>query len=209
MLIRDAAIADTVEWILRREDRIVLAAHNGHVQRWPATLPGMPPATTMGMHLADRLGKDYLVIGTTSGTGQTLNTAPDFYTGKLFTEIDSPRPGSLDALMNASHDGPFATDLRRLSPADATAVRAVSRQRYGALYSDLSPLDAFDLVVHLPHVTPADPDRAALAHAPRDVQEAFSQWKWGDTSESSGTRIEERPHDRAAASTNVGRGQRP
>ncbi|GAA2367926.1 hypothetical protein GCM10010404_23000 [Nonomuraea africana] len=32
---RDAAIADTVEWILRREDRIVVAAHNGHVQRWP------------------------------------------------------------------------------------------------------------------------------------------------------------------------------
>jgi erythromycin esterase len=176
MLIRDAAIADTVEWILRREDRIVLAAHNGHVQRWPATLPGMPPATTMGMHLADRLGKDYLVIGTTSGTGQTLNTAPDFYTGKLFTEIDPPRPGSLDALMNASHDGPFATDLRRLSPADATTIRAVSQQRYGAFYSDLSPLDALDVIVHVPHVTPADPDHAALACAPRDIQEAFSQW---------------------------------
>ena len=178
MLSRDATIADTVEWILRREDRIVLAAHNGHVQRWPGTLPGMPPAATMGMHLADRLGQDYLVIGTTSGTGQTLNTAPDFYAGQLFTELaEAPRPGSLDALMTASHDGPFATDLRRLSPADVAAVRAVSQQRYGAYYSDLSPLDAYDLVVHLPHVTPADPDRDALAHAPRDVQEAFSRWK--------------------------------
>ena len=35
MFTRDAAIADTVEWIVRREDRIVLAAHNGHLQRWP------------------------------------------------------------------------------------------------------------------------------------------------------------------------------
>ena len=85
MLNRDATIADTVEWILRREDRIVLAAHNGHILRCPATLPSMPPVTTMGMHLADRLGKDYLVIGTTSATGQTLNTAPDFHTGRLFT----------------------------------------------------------------------------------------------------------------------------
>jgi erythromycin esterase len=38
-------------------------------------------------------------------------------------------------------------------------------------------MDAFDVIVHLPHVTPAEPDHAALAHAPRDVQEAFSQWQ--------------------------------
>jgi erythromycin esterase len=175
MLIRDAAIADTVEWILHREDRIVLAAHNGHVQRCPLTLPGVPPVTTMGMHLAERLGGDYLVIGATSGTGQTLNTGADFYTGRLFTEMEPPQPGSLDALMAASHDGPFATDLRRLPPADVTTVQAVSQQRYGAFYSGLSPLDAFDIIVHLPHVSPAEPDQGALAHAPRDVQEAFSR----------------------------------
>ncbi|MEQ4725483.1 erythromycin esterase family protein [Nonomuraea sp. B19D2] len=175
--IRDAAIADTVEWILRREDRIVLAAHNGHIQRRPLTLPGMAPMTTMGMHLADRLGDDYLVIGATSGTGQTLNTAADFYTGTLFTQMGPAQPGSLDALMDASHDGPFATDLRRLSPADTATVRAVSAQRFGAVHTDLSPLEAYDLIVHLPHVTPAAPDHAALAHAPRDVQEAFSQYK--------------------------------
>jgi erythromycin esterase len=178
MLDRDVAIADTVEWILRREDRIVVGAHNAHVQRWPATMSGMPPVATMGMHLADRLGKDYLVVGMTSATGQTLNTAPDFYAGKLFTEMEeTPRRGSLDALMAASHDGSFATDLRRLSPADAATVEAVSQQRYGALYSNVSPLDAFDVIVHLADVTPAEPDRGALARAPRDVQEAFSQWK--------------------------------
>ncbi|MEV4116117.1 erythromycin esterase family protein [Nonomuraea sp. NPDC049695] len=175
--IRDAAIADTVEWILRREDRIVLAAHNGHVQRGPVTLPGMAPMTTMGMHLADRLGGDYLAIGTTSGTGRTLNPGAGFYAGELFTKMEPPQPGSLDALMDASHDGPFATDLRRLSPADTDAVRAVSAQRVGTFYADLSPLDAYDVVIHLPHVTPADPDHAALAHAPGDVQEAFSRYK--------------------------------
>ncbi|MGH7882223.1 MAG: erythromycin esterase family protein, partial [Candidatus Dormibacteraceae bacterium] len=37
MFNRDATIADTVEWILHREDRIVVAAHNGHIQRWPCT----------------------------------------------------------------------------------------------------------------------------------------------------------------------------
>jgi erythromycin esterase len=79
--------------------------------------------------------------------------------------------------MAASQDGPFATDLRRLSPADVTTVRAVSQQRFGTFYSDQSPLDAFDIIVHLPHVTPAEPDHAALANSPHDVQEAFAAWK--------------------------------
>ncbi|PNE37362.1 MULTISPECIES: erythromycin esterase family protein [Streptomyces] len=174
---RDAAIADTVEWILRREDRIILVAHNGHVQRWPALWPGMTSAAAMGMHLADRIGEDYLAIGITNGTGQTLNTGADFYAGKLFTDLQPPRPGSLDALMAASSDGPFATDLRRLSPADTAAVRANSQQRLGTLYSDVRPLDAYDVVIHLPHVTAAQPDDEAVANSPHDVQEAFSQWK--------------------------------
>ena len=95
MLYRDATMADTVEWILRRERRIVVAAHNGHIQRYPVTFPGMPPTTMMGMHLADRLGKDYLVIGTTTATGQTLNTSADFYAGKLFQRWRRRNQGAL------------------------------------------------------------------------------------------------------------------
>ncbi|TVT61842.1 erythromycin esterase family protein [Amycolatopsis rhizosphaerae] len=170
---RDAAIADTVEWILRREDRIVLAAHNGHVQRWPAHFPGLSPAATMGLHLADRLGEDYRVIATTNGSGQTLNTGADFYTGTLFTELEPPEPGSLDALMAASHEGPFAVDLRRLPPADAATVRAISMQRYGTFSTELNPLEAFDAVVHLPRVTAAEPDDDAIACSPVDVRERF------------------------------------
>jgi erythromycin esterase len=176
MLLREATIADTVEWILRREDRIVLAAHNGHVARCPVATAGLPAVTTMGVHLADRLGGDYLVIGTTAGAGQTLNTAPDFYTGRLFADLAAPPPGSLDAVLAAGHDTdrPFATDLRRLSPADAATIRAVTTQQFGALPADLSPLDAYDIVVHVPHVSAAEPDPAAVAAAPADVQRAFT-----------------------------------
>lgn len=174
---RDAAIADTVEWLLCREDRIVLAAHNGHVQRWPGTMPGMPPVTPMGLHLADRLGDGYLVIGMTTGTGRTLNTSADFYAGTLFTDLEPPVPGSLDAVMAASCDGPFATDLRRLSADDAATVRAASRQRFGDFYAELSPPDAYDVIVHLPHVTAAGPDPDAIACSPWEVREAFSRWE--------------------------------
>jgi len=169
---RDAAIADTVEWILRRHDRVVLAAHNGHLQRVPGSMPGLPPFPTAGMHLADRLGDGYLVIGTTTGTGRTLNTGADFYGGTLFTELTAPEPGSLDALMAANGgDEPFATDLRRLPAADA--VRGACRQRFGSYYAELNPVEAYDLIVHLPHVTAADPDPEAVAASPDDVRAAF------------------------------------
>ncbi|MDF5751227.1 erythromycin esterase family protein [Spongiactinospora sp. TRM90649] len=177
---RDAEIAGTVEWILRRHERIVLAAHNGHVQRGPATLPGMDPVTPLGMHLADRLGADYLVIGATLGTGHMLNSdAAAFQAGALFAPMEPPRPGSLDALMHASHDGLFATDLRRLSPHDAAAVRDATVQRagLGEHYSPVRALDAYDVLVHLPHVTGADPDKAALACSPPEVREVFSAYE--------------------------------
>jgi erythromycin esterase len=177
MTAREVTIADTVDWILRRADRIVLVAHNAHVQRWPGTMPGLAAVTMMGMHVADRWGDDYRVIGMTTGSGQTLNTSAEFYAGQLFAEQPPPEPGSLDALMAASHDGMFATDLRRLSPVDEATVRAVTRQRYGPFYSELSPLDAYDVVVHLPHVTAADPDADAVASAPDEVRRAFSHWK--------------------------------
>ncbi|WP_189223539.1 erythromycin esterase family protein [Saccharothrix coeruleofusca] len=173
---RDTTIAETVEWVLGRERRVVLAAHNGHIQRQPVTMPGAAaPVTTMGMRLADRLGRDYLVIGTTTATGRTLG--PGFFAGELFERLPPPEPGSLDALMAASHDGPFTTDLRTLSSRDAEAVRAASRQRYGTYYAEVDPLDAYDLLVHLPYVTEATPDPDALTASPEEVRAAVAAWQ--------------------------------
>jgi erythromycin esterase len=174
--LRDAAMADTVGWILEREERVVLAAHNGHVQRHPVAMPGVPAMTPLGLHLADRLGGEYVVIGTTTGAGRTLNTGPDFTEGRLFAEQGAPDSGSLDALLAASHDGPFAVDLRRAAPDDAAALRATTRHRHGAYYSEVAPLDAFDALVHLPRTTAATPDPDALTHAPAEVREAFARY---------------------------------
>ncbi|MFD6070454.1 MULTISPECIES: erythromycin esterase family protein [Amycolatopsis] len=176
--IRDAAIADTVEEILCAEDRIVLGAHNNHVQRCPMAIPGVLPAsTTMGMHLTARLGPAYLAIGTTSASGKTLALGSDLSTGEFFSDLEPPEPGSLDAFMAASHDTAFAVDLRQLSPTDTEAVRSVTRHRSGSFYGDLAPLDAFDLVVHIPRVTPAEPEDSALGHSSAEVREAFARWQ--------------------------------
>jgi erythromycin esterase len=176
-VISDATMAQTVEWISDRHDRIVVAAHNGHIQRCPVSVAGVPAFTPMGMHLADRLGDDYRVIGTTCGTGRIVTADLDIDAGKLYTEFEDPQAGSLDAVMAASYHGPFAVDLRRLSPADATTIRDVSHQRIAHLYCDTRPLEAFDVVVHLPHINLADPDVNAVAHAPNDVQHALRHAK--------------------------------
>jgi len=68
-------------------------------------------------------------------------------------------------------------DLRRLSPADATAIRDVSQQCLAHLYCDTSHFPAFDVVVHLPHINMADPDVNAIAHSPDDVQQALRHAK--------------------------------
>ena len=174
---RDLAQADSVEWILQREDRIVLAAHNAHIWRSPLEFPGaIPQMTSAGQHLAERLGRAYLVIGTTTGDGQTLTIGEDFYAGQLFDDLPTPEDGTLDALMAASHDGPFGVDLRRLAPTDRDVLAAVAQQRLGAFSCPIEPLSAYDVLVHLPHVTAAHPDPVAVSSAPTETEAAFRHW---------------------------------
>lgn len=173
MEVREATIAGTVEWILRREERILLVEHNAHVQRLPAALPGTRPMTTMGVHLADRLGAEYRVVGTTTGGGQSLNYTAGFFEGVMFADLDEPRPDSLDGVMAASRAGdePFAVDLRRLSPADEAVIRGAKEQRYGVAYTEVDAMGAYDVLVHLPHVTGATLDRDTVGHAVPDVRD--------------------------------------
>lgn len=175
--IRDTAMADTMELILKREGRVVLAAHNAHVQRTHFGFPGGAVSATLGMRLAELLGDGYLAIGTTSATGDVLNLGPELAQGKIFTDLEPPRPGSLDAVMAASGDSVFATDLRRLSGADAATVRGATAHRISTMYTELDPLAAFDMLVHFPRVTAAEPDRAAIAHSPDEVRDAFGKYR--------------------------------
>lgn len=64
---RDVFMADTVRWVLEREERVLVSAHDGHVQRTP--YDGTP---TLGGLLADALGDGYVAIGTTFTSGPAV-----------------------------------------------------------------------------------------------------------------------------------------
>ncbi|MDA0563428.1 erythromycin esterase family protein [Streptomonospora sp. S1-112] len=180
MEVREEALAATVEWVLEREERVVVAAHNGHVGRWPCAVPGAAPTDSMGMRLARALGTDYRVVGATAGAGHMLNVGADFGEGVLFAGMAPPAPGSLDALMAASCGGwPAGVDVRRLEGADAQALAAAAGQRAGngEEYTDVAAAVAFDALVHLPRLSPAQVDAEALAWVPEEVRVPFTRWR--------------------------------
>lgn len=64
---REVFMADTVRWVLEREPRILVSAHDGHVQR--GLLDGRP---MLGRLLTPVLGDDLVVIGTAYDSGPAV-----------------------------------------------------------------------------------------------------------------------------------------
>lgn len=153
--VRDAAMAENVEWILGREDRIVIGAHNGHVQRQPLWAPPIynDPLTTVGEHLAASLGGNFVAIGTTFGGGTLPNhrLIPDGPPGhtELYTmEVGPFESDTIDAELAAVGLPLHLTDLRKAPPPAATKIMN------GAQAQPIDPAAAFDALVHIESVTP-------------------------------------------------------
>ena len=158
---RDAAMADNVEWILGREERIVIGAHNGHVQRVPLGAP-FPPMTPLGQHLAAALGSDLFVIGTTMTSGKVANhrkTGPGpADVEKFLDDLAPPEPSTIDALLSTRATGPYAVNLRDVPAtgpvADAFAEATSIRVNHSPV--PVEPLRAFDAIVHFDEVSPVE-----------------------------------------------------
>jgi erythromycin esterase len=162
--VRDLAIAENVEWILGREDRIVLAAANGHVQRAPFHAPPIvnDPLTMAGQHLAAALGEDMVVIGTAFGGGRlwlhrTAHGLPPGHT-EVFTQATGPFTdrGVLDGLLASAGIPLGLLDLRAVPATGpvADAFAAVGSIMEGSVARPLDPIAAFDAVVFVGEVSP-------------------------------------------------------
>ena len=162
--VRDAAMADNVEWILGREDRIVVGAANGHLQRWPYRVPPIidEEQVMLGQHLARSLGDRMVVIATTYNGGRVFGhrPLPDGPPGhtEVYYEDVAPftEPGSLDTLLAGTGEPLALLDLRDV-PADGPVARSfaeIDSTRQGPYKQLVNPLAAFDAVVHIDRITP-------------------------------------------------------
>ncbi len=160
---RDELMADTVRWILEREERIVIGAHNGHIQR------SSQYGATLGQMLAPVLGDEMVVIGTTYASGdlqrvQVLDEATTRFSVGL--EAIQPSPQSIDALMDRVGPPLHLVDLRGMSEAQLGGAR---QMLFNHDVYDFAPKGAFDALIHVRHVTSVDglveASRASIARA--------------------------------------------
>jgi len=161
--IRDATMAENVEWILQRADRVVVGAANGHVQRWPFSAPPIvnDSYTALGEHLAAALGDRLVVIANSFGGGElfqhrAIPGGPPGHTETFVERMPPLDPTSLDELLSAAALPHYLLDLRKVPAGGPIADRfaATSSIMTGAQATPVNPMAAFDAVVYVDQVTP-------------------------------------------------------
>ncbi|MCH6160269.1 erythromycin esterase family protein [Streptomyces marispadix] len=159
--VRDRYMAETLAWHLSEagpEARVVIAAHNNHIQKTANVFNGQITALPMGQHLAGLLGTDYVSVAVTHTARAVPEMIPDpsMPVGFRLQEVPAaePVPGSIEhALEQTGLAGQATlTDLRQ-APRDARGESLLGgiRTQSGVMLTDLTA--AFDAVVSVPTVT--------------------------------------------------------
>ncbi|MFB6808287.1 erythromycin esterase family protein [Streptomyces sp. NPDC056387] len=158
---RDRYLADSLLELLdrsARDTRIVLAAHNAHIQR-TANPDGVSlPRVPMGHALAQRLGTDYVSVAMTSAGGRTVKNVPDpaHPAGMRQCAADAPAaaPDSVEALFAGNPAAPAVLDTRALrAHARRHGLPEPTLIRMDDGFLPVPALDAYDAVICIPHTT--------------------------------------------------------
>lgn len=154
---RDRFMADSLLALLESdpEVRVVLLAHNGHVQKQPVVWGDYLSAHPLGMYLDRTLGDAYRVIGTTTtgGVSSEMELDPSVPVGFRVVEapLEPPQSGSLEASLIAAGFG----DRLALASLPRAAAAGLSFQRIrsqsGYLTCDVAA--SYDAVISLPRLT--------------------------------------------------------
>jgi len=157
--VREIYMAESVRWHLDRSapgTRIVLAAHNNHIQKTPLVFDGNLTVLSMGHYLHRMLDDDYLALAVTSTADHTAEMyldkdAPDGFS-VADTPLDPPESGSVEAAVVSAGCGLSLADLRQ-APRGTTDSPGLDRIRTQSTYIHTSVRDAFDAVLTIPTMT--------------------------------------------------------
>ncbi|MFI1658344.1 erythromycin esterase family protein [Streptomyces sp. NPDC020472] len=157
---RDFYMAESLLWHLNRLEpaaRVVLMAHNAHIQKTPIAFDGRLTGLPMGQYLDDALGDTYFALGLTSLTGHTAEMHRDerapFGFSMRDTPLEPPVPGSIEAAFADTGLGLAVADLRQ---ARAENLSGPDRIRMQSVHLHTPVLDAFDGILSIPASTITD-----------------------------------------------------
>ncbi|MEU5026601.1 erythromycin esterase family protein [Streptomyces milbemycinicus] len=163
---RDVYMAESVLWHLERFEpgtRVVLAAHNAHIQKTSVSFNGHLTGLPMGQHLRRALGDEYVALGLTSITGETADMRRDENARFGFaidtTALEPPEPGSIEAAFADAELGLSIADFRQARPEardSAGLAQGPDRIRIQSAYLHTPILEAFDAILNTPASTVAD-----------------------------------------------------
>lgn len=155
---KDKFMADSVLWHLKNsvpDSKMVLVAHNAHIQKTPITYDGFLSCLPMGQRLAYELGNDYMAFGITSESGNTAALYPDENSKFGFriesTTLEKPIPESIEACL-ANADLQFGFISFRNIPEGLEVPKKI---RFDSEYLETSVIEAFDGVFQVPVSTVA------------------------------------------------------
>lgn len=155
--VRDRFMADRVLELLEDEPdtRVVLLAHNAHVQKQPVVWGEYLSAYPMGMYLHRAFGEAYCVIGTTTTDDHTSEMELDPQTEVGFRVVDAPieapEDGSVEAALIEAGLGDRITFCRLDKAAEAGIKFDRVRSQAGYLTGDIPA--AYDGLLNIPRIT--------------------------------------------------------
>lgn len=155
---RDVYMAESVLRLIEDGTRVVLAAHNWHIQRTPEPAGQGNPLLPTGAHLAAALGDDYRAIGVTSSLGRTTTLGEPTPERPHGTWYDTPLPPPVQGSIESA----FPTD-RLWTLADLRAARphindeaSFQHSRMADHFLDMPVFEAYDAIAHVSRSTGTD-----------------------------------------------------
>ena len=153
---RDDYMAGSVLWHLERSapgTRMVLAAHNAHIQKTPVAFDGRLTGFPMGHYLHRTLGDEYFALGLTSVGGHTADMRPDVNARFGFTVDDTPlEPPETGSIEAAFADAEIGLGMVRLAP-QVHGASHPDRIRIQSAYLHTPIPEAFDGILSTPTST--------------------------------------------------------
>ena len=154
---REIYMAESVRWHLNHaalDSRMVLQAHNAHIQKTAISYGGQLSTFPMGQHIERAMGDEYFAIALTSTSGQTADMVLDEKARFGFTiknqPLPQPPPCSIEKAFVDAGLGLAVVNLRKV-PRDG--LESPDRMQMQGDFVETPVVDAFDAVINIPHTT--------------------------------------------------------